>query len=442
MTLEKNKKSIPVQDWGSLLLHFKPGEKVGLINLGCVRNLVDAQEILGRLKRAECRIVEPDQATTVILNTCGFIEDAKQESVDTIVDLVDLKRRGKIEKLFVIGCLSQRYSKELAAEFTEIDGLAGVHPFETQFVPEQVYLTPAHFAYLKICEGCYNHCSFCAIPLIKGRIQSRKREAILEDVARLDRRGVKELNIIGQDITAYGMDLYASKELPALLREICRVSRSIEWIRLLYTYPAHVTDELISVVAEEGKICKYIDIPLQHINDRILDRMNRGLSSSQTRDLLARIRNRIPGVRLRSSFIVGFPGETEAEFQELLDFLQEVHFDRAGAFIFSPEEGTPAFHFPAPVPDSVKRRRYDALMRCQQKISQKALQDSVGGIFRVLVDEKQKPEENVYIARTEYDAPEVDGSVFVRSDKDIPAGTFVQVKITDALEYDLVGELV
>ncbi|MFA5260888.1 MAG: 30S ribosomal protein S12 methylthiotransferase RimO [Candidatus Omnitrophota bacterium] len=442
MTAEQNKRQIPREDSGLISRCFNPGEDIGLINLGCARNLVDAQEILGRLRQMGCRIVDPAKASTIILNTCGFIEEAKKESVDMIVDLVELKRQGKIKKLFVIGCLSQRYSKELSAEFAEIDGLAGINPFETRIAPEQVYLTPDHFSYLKICESCYNHCSFCAIPFIKGRFQSRSREAVLEEAIRLDQRGVKEINIIGQDITAYGMDIYAGRELPALLREICRETRNVEWVRLLYAYPAHVTDELISVVAEESKICKYIDIPLQHINDRILKKMNRGISSAQTKDLLAKIRCRIPEVRLRSSFIVGFPGETEGEFRELLDFLEEVRFDRAGAFVFSPEEGTPAFHFPDPVPDSVKRRRYDALMRRQQKISKEALQKMVGMIFRVLVDEKQKPGENGYIARTEYDAPEVDGSVFVYSDKDIRPGTFIQVRITDALEYDLVGELV
>ena len=410
--------------------------------MGCARNLVDAQEVLGRLKRLGCQIVEPSHASTIILNTCGFIEDAKQESVDMILDLIELKRQGKIKKLYVIGCLSQRYSKELSEEFAEINGMKGINPFETQIAPEQVYLTPGHFTYLKICESCYNHCSFCAIPLIKGNFQSRRKEAVMEEVLRLDQRGVKEINIIGQDVTAYGMDLYAGNELPALLREICRVTRNVEWVRVLYTYPAHVTDELLAVIAEENKICKYIDIPLQHINDRILNKMNRGISAAQTKDLLARIRSRIPDVRLRSSFIVGFPGETEAEFQELLDFLEEARFDRAGAFLFSPEEGTPAFHFSDPVPDAIKRRRYDALMRCQQKISKAVLGKMVGAIFRVLIDEKQKSGENGYIGRTEYDAPEVDGSVFVYSNTDIRPGHFVRVMITDALEYDLVGELI
>ena len=430
------------QETAEFTRHFKPGDEVGLINLGCARNLVDAQEILGRLTRLGCKIVDPAQASTLILNTCGFIEEAKKESIDMILDLIELKRQGKIKKLFVTGCLSQRYSKELSAEFAEVDGMTGINPFETRSVPEQVYLTPAHSAYLKICESCYNHCSFCAIPFIKGKFQSRSREAILEEVLRLDRRGVKEINIIGQDITAYGMDLHAGKALPDLLRDLCRATRNIEWIRLLYAYPAHVTDALIDVMAEESKICKYIDIPLQHINDRILTAMNRGMSAAQTKDLLARIRSRIPEVRLRSSFIVGFPGETEAEFQELLDFLEEACFDRAGAFLFSPEDGTPAFHFPDPVPDAIKRRRHDALMRRQQKISAAALQRMVGAIFRVLIDEKQKPGENGYIGRTEYDAPEVDGSVFVYSDKDIHPGTFTRVMITDALEYDLVGELI
>lgn len=441
MTLERERQPFQ-KDSGLPSRYFNPGEEVGLINLGCARNLVDAQEILGRLRRAGCRIVDPNRASTIILNTCGFIEEAKQESLDMILDLVELKRQGKIRKLFVIGCLSQRYGKELLAEFQEIDGMAGINPFETGTIPEQVHLTPDHFAYLKICESCYNHCSFCAIPLIKGRFQSRSREAVLEEVLRLDQRGVKELNLIGQDITAYGMDIYAGKELPALLREICRVTRNIEWVRLLYTYPAHVTDDLISTVAEERKICKYIDIPLQHINDRVLKKMNRQISTDETRALLVKIRSRIPDVRLRSSFIVGFPGETEEDFQELLDFLEEACFDRAGAFVFSPEEGTPAFLFQDPVPNSVKRRRYDILMRHQQEISKVALQKMVGAIFRVLVDEKPKPGENMYIARTEYDAPEVDGSVFVRSDKDIQPGTFIRVMITDALEYDLVGELV
>ncbi len=420
--------------------HIHPGEKVGMINLGCARNLVDAQEILGRLQEEGRLVVSPSDASVIILNTCGFIEEAKRESIDKILDLIDLKQEGKIRKIFVAGCLSERYPRELSKEFAEVDGITGIHPFQAQGAPSQIYLTPAHFAYLKICESCYNHCSFCAIPLIKGPFRSRTQEAVIEEVRRLDQRGVKEINIIGQDITAYGMDLYGEKVLASLLRKLCRETRNVEWIRLLYTYPAHITDELIDVIATEKKICKYLDIPLQHIHDRLLMLMGRKMKAGQIRELLGRVRKRVPGVHLRSSFIVGFPQETGEEFQALQDFIEEIRFDRVGAFLFSPEDGTPAARLPGQLPLRVKRKRYDSLMSRQQKISRELSQEKVGAIFRVLIDEKQKAGENSYIGRTEYDAPEVDGLVYVATRQSVQAGSFVQVKITDSLEYDLVGE--
>ncbi|HSV43239.1 MAG TPA: MiaB/RimO family radical SAM methylthiotransferase, partial [Candidatus Bathyarchaeia archaeon] len=307
-------------------------------------------------------------------------------------------------------------------------------------VLRQVPLTPDHIAYLKICESCFNHCAFCVIPQIKGAFASRTRESLCQEIAFIDERGVKELNIIGQDTTAYGMDLYGKKVLAEMLRDVSRQVQGIHWIRLLYTFPAHVTDELLDVVAQESRICKYIDVPFQHISDSILTRMNRNFSSDQSRALVEKIRKRVPGVRIRSAFIVGLPGEGEQEFEELLDFLRWARFDRAGVFSYSPEEGTPAARMDGQVSEKVKQQRYDQAMALQQKISLELNERMIGNELEVLI-EGFDTDQKLYFGRSEFDAPEVDGLVYVRCGRVLNPGTFERVRITDAYEYDLIGEV-
>ena len=416
------------------------GKNVGVINLGCARNLVDAQTILGHLKRTGHHIVDVADADIAIVNTCGFIEAAKKESIDTIIELLEMKKQGKLKKVIVAGCLAQRYSDTLLKELDGIDAIVGAQQLDKEAIPDQVSLTPGHFAYVKICESCYNQCSFCVIPKIKGKFTSRTMESILREIKQLDERGVKELLIIGQDITAYGMDIYREMSLAKLLKKITAATENIRWIRLLYTFPAHVTDELIDVIAAEEKICKYIDMPIQHISDNLLTSMNRGITTRQTRELIGKVRARIPGASIRTTFIVGMPGETAGNYKELLDFVRETRFDKMGVFVYSREEGTPAYAMPGQVPESVKKERMNRLMKLQRDISMSAQQKMVGRRLRVLIDEQQKGAKGIYLGRSEYNAPEVDGIVYVHSAKKLKPGDFVTVHITDALEYDLVGE--
>ncbi len=419
------------------------GRKVGVINLGCARNLVDSQTILGNLKRQGHKITtDIAGADTVVVNTCAFIEEAKKESLDTILDLIELKKQGKLKKIVVAGCLAQRYSKELAEEFKEIDAILGVQKLDRENIPAQVSLTPRHFAYLKICESCYNRCSFCIIPSIKGKFVSRSIESVVREVKQLDAQGVKEVNIIGQDITAYGMDLYKEKALARLLKEMVAATKNIRWIRLLYAFPAHVTDELIDTIAREEKICKYIDIPLQHISDNLLLSMNRSITTRQTIELINKIRTKVPGAHIRTSFIVGLPGETPENFQELLDFVRDMSFERVGAFVYSREEGTAAYAMPGQVPGTIKRKRMNLLMALQQDISQSNQKRKVGRKFDCLIDEAQEGGEGVYLGRTQYDAHEVDGVVYIHSAKKLNPGDMVRVEITDSYEYDLVGKII
>lgn len=418
------------------------GKNVGVINLGCARNLVDSQVILGKLKRSGHHIVDIAQSDVAIVNTCGFIEEAKRESIDTILDLLELKKQGKLKKVIVAGCLAQRYADELAEEFKDVDAIIGVQQLDKEAIPDQVSLTPGHFSYVKICESCYNQCSFCVIPKIKGKFVSRTIPSVLSEVKQLDERGVKEIHMIGQDITAYGMDIYREKSLAKLLKEIVAVTKNIQWIRLLYTFPTHVTDELIDVIANEEKICNYIDMPIQHISDNLLKSMNRNITKKETIDLIHKIRMKIPHGSLRTTFIVGLPGETEENFNELVAFVKDAQFEKVGVFVYSREEGTPAHDMPNQVPEGVKKKRLDALMAVQQEISKAVQERFIGRTLKVLIDEQQKGEENVYLGRTEYDAPEVDGVVYVHSRKKLASGEFVKVNITDAYEYDLAGEAV
>ncbi|MBU1906098.1 MAG: MiaB/RimO family radical SAM methylthiotransferase [Candidatus Omnitrophica bacterium] len=412
-------------------------KKVGILSLGCPRNLVDSESILGRINAKGYPVVDMNKADIGIINTCAFIEDAKKESIDAILDLLELKKEGRLERVIVYGCLSQRYKEQLNREFPEVDAFVGRVSLnhETRRYP----LTPAHFAYLKICESCVNNCSFCIIPKIKGRFQSLDMDSVLRKVEGFNKQGVSELNIIGQDITGFGMDLYKRPRLSWLLREILKKATDIDWIRLLYLYPNRISEELLELISSEKKFCKYIDLPIQHINQRILSLMNRDTTKEETIKLIAKIRKIIPGVVLRTSIIAGFPSETEKEFKELLRFLKEVRFERLGAFIYSREENTPAYGFQGQIPEKIKIERFDAIMSLQREVSSEVNSRMIGQIIDVLIDEE---ENGSYLGRSQYDAPEVDGLVYVRSKQKLKAGDFVKVKINDTLEYDLIGEVV
>ncbi|MGD0336445.1 MAG: MiaB/RimO family radical SAM methylthiotransferase [Candidatus Omnitrophota bacterium] len=409
--------------------------KVGIVSLGCPRNLVDSENILGRLHAKGHSIVDIDKADVAIVNTCGFIEDSKQESVDVILDLIELKKEGKLKKIIVYGCLAQRYKDVLRKELPEVDVFVG--RVSLNHVPKRFALTPRHYAYLKICEGCINSCSFCVIPRIKGGFSSLDMDSVIKKVRDFDKERISELNIIGQDITGYGLDLYGRMQLEEVLRNVIKNAKHIGWVRLLYLHPSRVTDELISLIKDSPKLCKYIDIPIQHINDRILKLMHRSTAKQDIMKLIEKIRKKIPGVALRTSIITGFPSETEEEFKELLTFIEEASFERLGAFIYSREEGTPAFDFADQIPEKVKKERLGAVMSLQQDVSRKLTRKFMNRVMDVLIEEKEGAS---YLGRTEHDAAEVDGLVYVRSKKPLKAGSFVKVKINDTLEYDLVGE--
>ncbi len=411
--------------------------KIGILSLGCPRNLVDSENTIGRLNLKGYAIVDMAQADIAIVNTCAFIEEAKRESIDAILDLVELKKSGKLKKILVYGCMPQRYQERLRRELPQVDAFVGRVSLNHQL--KRYPITPAHYAYLKICEGCINKCSYCIIPKIKGRFNSLDIDSILKEVSVFNQERVSEINIIGQDITGYGADLYGRPDLAGLLNKIVKEARDIGWIRLLYLYPSRLSDELLRVIRDQEKICKYIDIPIQHINGRILKLMGRKTETSDILKLMDKIRKDIPQAGLRTSIIVGFPSETDKEFKELLKFIEEVKFERLGAFIYSREEGTAAYTFRKQIPQRVKRERFDRIMSTQQRISVQVNKRFLGQVLDVLIEEKQK---DYYLGRTQYDAPEVDGLVYVSSKKTLRPGEFVKVKVTDTLEYDLAGEAI
>lgn len=341
--------------------------KVGILSLGCPRNLVDSENILGRLNSKGYPIVDMEKADIALINTCAFIDDAKRESIDAILDLVELKKRGKLKKIIVYGCLSQRYSGELKKRIPEVDAFIGKVSLNHEI--KRFPITPKHYVYLKICEGCINNCSFCAIPKIKGKFTSLDLDSILDKVENFDRDKVSELNIIGQDITAYGIDLTGRTKLIEALERVVKKAKHIGWIRLLYLYPSRVTKELLKLIKDEPKICKYIDLPIQHINSRILKLMNRNTSKTDIVEIIEEVRKIIPDVALRTSLITGFPSETEKEFKELLSFIEETKFERLGAFVYSREEDTAAYNMVKQIPDKVKQERLSKIMSLQQKIS-------------------------------------------------------------------------
>lgn len=430
-------------------------KSVNLITLGCSKNLVDSEFTLRQLKAAGFSINYDSnhEANVIIINTCGFINDAKEESVNTILHWADLKKNGKVEKLYVMGCLSERYKEELTLEIPEADGFYGVNeinellqainaPFRKDLINERVITTPAHYAYLKISEGCDHQCSFCAIPAIRGKNISKSIEDLVQETTFLAKSGVKELILVAQDLTWYGMDIYGKKSLAELLQNLSTV-QGIEWIRLHYAYPLGFPLEILDVMRENEKICKYIDIPLQHVNDRILKLMRRGLGSEGTRKLIKEMRSRVPGIAIRTSLIVGFPGETNTEFNELKQFVEEAQFDRLGVFTYSHEEKTPAYELEDDVRSAVKARRAEQLMTLQQSISEQRNMSLRGSILKVLID---KIEDNRLIGRTEYDSPEVDNEVLISYNADehlhIKPGDFINVKIIDSDIYDLIGEVI
>lgn len=416
--------------------------RVGMVSLGCPRNLVDSEFLLGVFRKKGFSVADSiEHADIGILNTCAFINDAKRESIDAILDLIELKESGKLKRIVVCGCLAQRYSDELQRQFPQVDAFVG--RFELTAGRERFALTPKHSAYIKISEGCVSNCSFCIIPKLKPRFISLTMNEVLRQASRLDSDGVREINLIGQDASGYGLDLYKELKLAALVRKIARDCRGVSWIRLLYLYPSRITDDLLRVVRDEPKVCKYIDVPVQHISSRILRAMNRKTSRGEIRGLIKKIRKEIPGAALRTSVIVGFPGETDKDFKELLSFIGDVRFERLGAFIYSKEEGTRAALLPDQVPQKIKEARFDEVMALQQGVAKEVNRRFMGKLIDVLIEEKQSTPAGClreYIGRSQYDAPEVDGSVFVRSKKVLAPGDIVPVRITDTLEYDLVGE--
>lgn len=413
-------------------------QKVGILSLGCPRNLVDSEHMLGALSRKGCRITDLEKADVGIVNTCAFVQDAKKESIDAIIGMVELKKAGKLRKVIVCGCLVQRYAKELAAEFPEVDSFVGSPNLSGG--KDRYPLTPESYAYLKISEGCVNKCSFCAVPLIKPRLESLDPAQVLERVREFDRAGISEINVIGQDITGYGLDRGEKDGLAAIMARILKGSKfTPRWFRLLYLHPARVTEGLLALMRDEPRLCKYIDLPLQHISDRILRRMNRHVTQRRIRDLIARVRKLVPGVAIRTAFIVGFPGETEKEFEELLAFIRDARFERLGAFIYSREEGTRAFSFRPQVPERIQRERLDRVMRLQQEISRSHTAALAGKELDVLIE---GCEDGRWLGRTQADAPEVDGEVFIGSKRKLRIGEIVKARVTDTLEYDICAEVV
>jgi ribosomal protein S12 methylthiotransferase len=443
--------------------------KIGIKSLGCPKNFVDTEVICGKLRESGYQISEKiDNSDIVIINTCSFIKDAVEESIEEILNLVKLKKEGKIKHIIATGCLPQRYKDDnLSQELPEVDAFLGVEDFldidnviKRVLQGEQVYkvsskptflynhntprtiLTPPHYAYIKISEGCQNNCFYCLIPKIRGNHRSRKMEDIIEEVKMLsEEQNLSEIVLIGQDTTLYGIDIYGEYKLAELLKKLSLLElNNLKWIRLLYTHPAHYNDELIKAVANYPKICPYLDLPLQHISDKILKRMNRPVKKNYVISLIDKLRDRIPNLTLRTTFIVGFPGETDKEFEELLNFVKEFRFERLGSFIFSREEGTPAYDFPQQIPVPIKKERLKKLMLTQQLISEEINNSWLGKEIEVLIDEIQSGKPKIAIGRTEADAPEIDGKVIIKGNK-TQVGKFMKVKVTEALEYDLVGEV-
>ncbi len=421
---------------------------VGILSLGCPRNLADSESVCGRLFHKGYRITDIHEAEIGIVNTCAFVNDAKRESIDAILDLIELKKKGVLKRIVVQGCLVQRYADELKREFPEVDAFVGRISPGWCGKCGLYRLTPEHYAYLKISEGCVSRCSYCVIPSIKGRFTSVPEKELLERAGRLDASGVKEINVIAQDLTAYGFDLAGGVTLSSMLKKLARRCRRTRWLRLLYLYPGPEVEKVTALMRREEKFCRYIDLPLQHINERILKKMGRRCGKDYLLRLVDLVRSSLPGAAIRTTFIVGFPSETDQEFRELADFVKEARFERLGVFIYSREEGTPAAAMPEQVPEKIKRSRFDELMSLQQGISAENNRAMLGKELDVLVEEEAALPEGedsphpayVYSGRSEYDAPEVDGMVYVKTRRPVKPGSMVRVRVDGALEYDLTGE--
>lgn len=427
-------------------------KKVDVITLGCSKNLVDSERLLSMFARNgfdACHEPEHSRGDITVINTCGFIGDAKEESIDMILRYIDAKNKGKIKSLYVMGCLSQRYLDELKAEMPEVDGwygkfdwhelvtmLSRQNPATSEY--DRVITTPRHHAYIKIAEGCNRFCSFCAIPLITGRFKSRPIEEILKEVADLTSRGVKEFNIIAQDLSSYGSDLYGGHRLAELIDRIAGIP-GVKWIRLHYAYPADFPMDILDVMAKHDNVCKYLDIALQHISDNVLTNMRRHINGEQTRELLAEIRRRVPGIHIRTTLMTGFPGEGEKEFEELKEFVREQRFERMGAFAYCEEEDTyGATHFTDDIPDEVKQQRLSEIMDMQAEIAARLNEAKIGTTVRVIVD---REEDDYYVGRTEWDSPEVDQEVLIKKSRKLEKGEFYDVRIVDSQFFDLIAEI-
>lgn len=438
--------------------------KIGMISLGCPKNQVDAEHMLALMDAEGWEIVDyVDGCDAVIVNTCGFIDDAKKEAIENILDMVELKKEGVISKIIVTGCLAQRYKDEIVKEIPEVDAVIGIgangdiiktveevmsgvdtienYPPQCDLPLEgqRILTTPHYWAYLKIGEGCSNRCTYCTIPSIRGNMRSRSMENVIDEAKQLAESGVKELILIAQDTTSYGLDLYGELKLPELLNELCKID-SIEWIRLLYCYPDRITDELIETMKNQEKVVNYIDLPLQHADDKILKAMNRRGDQALIRNVISKLRTEIPDVVIRTTFIVGFPGEGEEEFETLAEFVNEIEFDRLGVFTFSPQEGTPAFEMEDQVDEDIKTRRGEVIMQDQYSIMEEKNNEKIGKTYRVVVEDYDGYSDS-YTGRTYMDAPEIDGLVKFTSQKDLDIGDFADVEIFDVEDYDLIGEV-
>ena len=434
------------------------------ISLGCDKNLVDSEVMLGLLDSRGYQIVDDETiADVIVVNTCCFIHDAKEESIQTILEMAEYKKTGRLKALVVTGCLAQRYQQEIIDEIPEVDAVLGTASYDKiaeaidealgghtemyledidrlpQVSSKRLVTTGGHYAYLKIAEGCDKHCTYCIIPKVRGNYRSVPMEQLLKEAKELAEGGVKELILVAQETTVYGQDIYGEKSLHRLLRELCKID-GIQWIRLLYCYPEEIDANLIQVMKEEPKICHYLDLPIQHASDAILKKMGRRTSKAQLVDTIRTLREEIPDITLRTTLITGFPGETEEQHQELVEFVDEMEFDRLGVFTYSPEENTPAAEMPDQIPEEVKENRQAELMELQQEIAFDLAEDMIDREVLVMIEGKVA-DENAYVGRTYQDAPNVDGLIFINTDEELMSGDFAKVKVTGAMEYDLIGEL-
>ena len=435
------------------------------ISLGCDKNLVDSEVMLGLLDKKGYQIVDSEEdADIIVVNTCCFIHDAKEESIQTILEMAEYKKEGKLKALIVTGCLAQRYQQEIIDEIPEVDAVLGTTSYDhiveaveealagnghvvledVDALPDvkekRLVTTGGHYAYMKIAEGCDKHCNYCIIPKLRGNYRSVPMEKLLAEAKDLADQGVKELILVAQETTVYGKDLYGEKSLHKLLRELCKIS-GIQWIRILYCYPEEIYDELIQTIKEENKVCHYLDLPIQHASDAVLKRMGIRTSKAHLVEIIEKLRKEIPDISLRTTLITGFPGETQEQHEELKDFVDEMEFDRLGVFTYSPEEDTPAATMTEQIPEEVKEDRQAELMELQQEIAFDLAEDMVGREVLVMIEGKVA-DENAYVGRTYKDAPNVDGLIFINTDEELMSGDFARVRVTGALEYDLIGELI